>query len=187
MSSGHEVALLRAAVARAIGEHTRTFKEAHRKGRRKGGSVCPISAARVKRGTVRAMVAEKNPAHGSQVAVVYRNAVLNGVTVEVGSDTLINLVASVLPDHPASAALLKLRPDTIIVGPDVETQLEDLGENVIFCREPGLGSLSLLIRMADSVVVVRCRRVVIEAIIESWVESVVESIEAGHPVSQDVA
>ena len=123
--------------------------------------------------TIQAMVAQNHESHGSQTAVIYRNAMLNGVNIDVGGDVLANLVVSIPRDHLASAALVKLRPDSIIVGPHVGTQLGRLGENAIFCGKPGQGSLSLVIRLADAVVVVRCGRVVIEAITESWVESVV--------------
>ncbi len=133
------------------------------------------------------MVPQNEQVHDSQVAVVYVNAVLKGVTMDLAGDVLANLVALIPPDHPGSTDLLKLRPTSVIVGPYVGARPEDLGENAIFSAEHGEGALSLLIRLADAIVVVRCRRVLIEAITESWVESVVCTGEGGDPISKDAA
>jgi hypothetical protein len=129
----------------------------------------------------------RNLMHGSHVAVVYRDSSLRAASLEVRDKVLVNLVAAVLPDRPAVAALVKLRPYKIVVGPEAAMLLKELGESAIFCPKRSRGSISVVVHLADAIVVIRCKRLVMDEIIGSWIEGVVEDGQDGLHAPADVA
>ena len=120
-----------------------------------------------------------------RAVVVYRHALLRDVAVRV----LSNAGVEVTPVHASDLGLVTLRalqPDVIVVDQAARDVFDGFGQATVFSREPGSASRVVTIGLADTTMVVCCKRLVADATAENLVEAVLGSSPTKRAESHDV-
>ncbi len=116
--------------------------------------------------------------------VVYDRHSLDDADVRVLGPAETSVVVSLTGDHTSPAELARLRPDAVVVGEDEEIVRAKHGPSSVTCR--GRASISIALWLADVVIVVRCKRLVMDAILDSWVERVLSEEPASKASARTV-
>ncbi len=110
--------------------------------------------------------------------VVYEHARLDDLEVRTPASATASLIASI-PTDLSAEEVSRLRPSSVLTGENPEAIRSRFGPTTVTCRNGGY--LSLALWLPDAVIVVRCRRLVMEEIADSWVDQVVAEASPPKP------